>query len=153
MTENEFDELLQTASERLKARQAALEARFGLSRMNRWLFDHHRGVLDFYSDDGSLQVSFETTPIGTFSSTQDTWKWAWANGHLDQALRDKSAAFKALAARTDYDLFADAEPVQADAGMAWELAALAVDHLGALGCYRAPNRETWLFLALERPLD
>lgn len=152
MTEVEFDALLQRCSEALKAKQADLETRYGLSRMSRWQFDPHRSALDFFADDGSRQVSFTVTPVGTYSTTQDSWKWAWANGHLEQPLRDKAAAFKALAASTGYDLFADAEPIQVDAVMAWELAGLAVAHIDALGCYRAPNRETWLFLALEHAL-
>ncbi len=152
MNEVEFDQLLADCSATLKTKQARLESHFGLSGMRRWFFDHHRGAIDFFAADGSRKVSFAVTPIGTYSSGQDSWKWAWANGHLEQPLRDKAAVFKELAERTDYDLFAEAEPIQADAGMAWELAALAVAHIDAIGCYRAPNRETWLFLALEQPL-
>lgn len=152
MNEAEFDQLLLDCSEALKTKQARLESHFGLGSMGRWFFDQHRGALDFFAADGARQVSFSVTPIGTYSTTQDTWKWAWANGHLEQPLRDKAAAFKELAERTDYELFADAEPIQVDAGMAWELAALSVAHIDAIGCYRAPNRDTWLFLALEQPL-
>lgn len=152
MNEEQFDHLLLDCSQALKEKQARLESHYGLAAMSRWNFDRARMALDFHGADGHRQISFAVTPIGTFSVTQETWKWAWANGNLEQPLRDKAEAFKELAARTDYDLFKDAEAFQVDAGMAWELAALAVEHIDAVGCYRAPNRETWLFLALEQPL-
>lgn len=152
MNDEQFDQLLRACSQTLTAKQALLESHYGLAGMARWSFDRARQALDFHAADGSRRVSFAVTPIGTFSATQETWKWAWANGHLEQPLRDKAAAFKELAGRTDYDLFTDAEAFQVDAGMAWELAALAVEHIDAIGCYRAPNRDTWLFLALEQPL-
>lgn len=153
MTELEFDAFLADCATALQTRQAALEAEHGLSRMTRWQFDEHDGTLTFFRD-GRAHLCFEVTPIGTWSSTQDSWKWAWANGHLHEPLRSRALPLRALREHTDYDCFAEAEPFPADEVMAWELAAAAVAELGALGCYRAPNRETWLFLALDarRPL-
>ena len=109
-------------------------------------------MLCFMSQDGREQLRFRVTPIGTYASAQETWKWAWANAKLPQVVRERAELLKTLRERTDYDCFADAEAFTADDIMAWELAAAAVESLDALGCYRAPNRDTWLFLALEEAL-
>lgn len=152
MTEAEFEDFLQQCTDELRGKQARLEAEYGLGKMGRWKLDHHEGVLDFFDAQGSHRLRFPVVPLGTWASVPETWKWGWANSHIEAPLRDKAAVLKELAAITDYELFADAEPVAADEGMAWELAAVAVHHLQAIGCYRAPNRETFLFLALQAPL-
>lgn len=152
MNEIEFDSWLATCTAALEHKQGILRAEYGLGESGRWLFDEHEGVLSIIEADGRVRVRFAVTPIGTYSSSQDSFKWGWANGHLHQPLRDRAMVLKALHAKTDYECFVISEPFPADAGMAWELAAAAVEELGALGCYRAPHRETWLFLALDRVL-
>jgi len=148
MNEAQLDAFLADCTQALKARHDDLEARFGLAAMTRWQFDDHEGTLTFFRD-GRAVLCFDVTPIGTLSTTQDTWKWAWANDKLHSPLRQRAEPLRALRAHTDFDCFGDPEPFPADEVMAWELAAAAVAELGALGCYRAPNRETWLFLALD----
>lgn len=152
MTENEFDTLLASCMAELDRRQAVLEAQYNVSKMNRWSLDHHSGLLDFFDAAGIHRLRFPTTPIGTWASRQETWKWAWANTHIDADWRHKAAPLKALAAQTDFELFQEADTLAADESMAWELTAIAVRHLGAQGCYRAPNHDTYLFLALYPPV-
>ena len=40
------------------------------------------------------------------------------------------------------------ESFDADENMAWELAAMAVAQLGAVGCYRGSAAHLWVFLAI-----
>lgn len=152
MNDEEFDAFLASCCQALAVKQAELDGRYGLTAQRRWHFDDHEGVLIFFGDDGRAQLRFAVTPIGTYAANQETWKWAWANGHIEQPLRDKAQALQGLFGVTDYECFIEAEPFAVDEGMAWELAAAAVHQLGALGCYRAPNREIQLFLALDRLL-
>ena len=152
MNEAQFEAFIADCAQALQARQALLQSRFGLDRFSRWQLEQDSSVLCFLTQDGREQLRFRVTPIGTYASAQETWKWAWANSKLPQAVRERAERFKALRDKTDYDCFADPETFTADDTMAWELAAAAVELLDALGCYRAPNRDTWLFLALEEAL-
>lgn len=152
MTEQEFEAFLADCSQELKEKQADAEARYGLAGMSRWSLDEQQHVLSFMNADGRAAVRFSVTPIGTYSVRQENWKWAWANPHLKAAFREKAEALKALQVVTDFDFFAEADAFVADEVMAWEMAAIAVQHLGAMACYRAPNQDTWLFLALDGPL-
>ncbi len=149
MTEEEFDRLLLDCAQELKHKQALLDEHYALSHLGRWQLDQEKGILAFFDTDGSHRVSFAVVPIGTFSTAMETWKWGWANSHLPQSLRAKAEPLKAIYERTDFDLFVNPEEFSVDEGMAWELAAIAVRHLGAIGCYRARNQQTYLFLALE----
>lgn len=151
MNEEAFEQFLAQCADALKHKQAQLETEYGLAQMGRWHLDRHSGVLDFFDQQGRLRWRFPTIPIGTWAADPETWKWAWANKHIEQPWRLKAEPLKALQGLTDYEFFADPEPLAADDIMAWELAAAAVQQLQALGCYRAANRDTYLFLALLAP--
>ncbi|MES3041284.1 MAG: hypothetical protein V4730_09040 [Pseudomonadota bacterium] len=152
MNEEQFEAFIADCAQALQAKQALLQSQFGLDRFSRWQLEQDSSVLCFLTQDGREQLRFRVTPIGTYANAQETWKWAWANSKLPQAVREQAERVKALRERTDYDCFADADAFTADDTMAWELAAAAVESLDAMGCYRAPNRDTWLFLALEEAL-
>lgn len=152
MNEDEFDLLVESCLQELKQKQASLEKQYGLSRLGRWDIDQKQQRLNFFDENNQASISFSVTPIGSFAANEETWKWAWANPHIKQGMRDKAAALKELHGKTDYDLFKDDGMFETDMVMAWELAAIAVNHLGALGCYKAPNQEVHLFLALDAVL-
>lgn len=152
MNEDDFDRFVDTCVQELKDKQALLEAQYGLGGMGRWWIDQEKQSLDFFDAQDVLKIRFSITPIGSFAASKETWKWAWANSHIKAPLREKAGALKELHARTGYDLFNDDGLFEADMAMAWELAAMAVHHLGGLGCYKAPNQETHLFLALDAVL-
>ncbi len=153
MNEDEFEDFLSFSTSALEKKQAELEKQYGLSRMGRWKLDHHEGYLDFLDESGRHQHRFATTPIGTFAQNRDSWKWAWANDKIEQPWRGRADRLRSLFEKTGYDLFSEEGEFSVDEVMSWELAAMAVAHLGALGCYRAPNREVFLFLALDEILD
>lgn len=152
MNEDDFDQFVETCLQELKAKQATLEAQYGLGGMGRWHIDQDQQSLDFFDASNELKIRFSVTPIGSFAANTETWKWAWANPHIKPAMREKAATLKTLHDKTEYDLFKDDGMFESDMVMAWELAAMAVNHLGALGCYKAPNQETHLFLALDAVL-
>lgn len=152
MNEEQFERFIADCAQALQAKQALLQSQFGLDRFTRWQLEQDASVLCFMTQDGRDQLRFRVTPIGTYARAQETWKWAWANAKLPQAVRERAEQLKALRDKTDYDCFADVEAFTVDDTMAWELAAASVATLDALGCYRAPNRDTWLFLALEAAL-
>ena len=149
MNDVEFDEFLAVCAQRLAAKQALIMAEVADFASLSWQLD--AGVSELILRDGQgPRVRFAVTPIGTFAAAQESWKWSWANSKLPQAARTRAEALKGLEAITDYTCFAEMDAFAVDEGMAWELAAAAVDCLQADGCYRARNRDTWLFLALYR---
>lgn len=152
MTEDEFDAYLEECSAELRDKQAYLQAAYGLGQMGRWALNQEAGILDFFDAADTHRLRFPVTPIGTWASVPETWKWAWANDRIEKGWREKAAVLKGLHAETDFDLFQEEKALEADEVMAWELVAVAIRYLGAQGCYRAPNRDVYLFLALGQPV-
>lgn len=148
MTDDEFNQFVQHARDELERKQAALTRAHGLGEHSNFLFDQTTGKLQFKDASGTVVVEASTTPLGSFSATSGTWQWGWSNKSLLAPLRERSERLKALKAWTGMAVFAN-ESFKADEAMAGELAAMCVEHLGALGCYRIPARHLLVFLAID----
>ena len=85
-----------------------------------------------------------------FSRKSETWRWAWANEHIPPEMRQKAKKLNELCASTGLAIFHQENAFKIDEASTWELAAIAVKHLGAVGCYRAPASDgvLYVFLAL-----
>jgi hypothetical protein len=149
MTDDEFDTFVQTCGDELEAKQAALEKQFGLGRHSRWAYDGKTGVLTFATEQSETAVEAEATQLGSYSVNTNTWRWAWANSSVHESERMKSAKLKSLYERTGMDVFKN-EGFDADEQMAWEVTAMGVHELGALGCYRGPAEHLHVFFAIDR---
>lgn len=149
MTDEEFDSFLRMCVEELEAKQAALEAQFGLGHHAGWGYNGSTGILSFSDDRGTTVIEADTTQLGSYSVNSSTWRWAWSNPSVAESERIKSAKLKALYDRTGMDVFRN-EGFNADEGMAWEIAAMCVHELGALGCYRGPAKHLYVFFAIDR---
>ena len=134
--------------EELEGKQDKLQKEFGLGNHADFLFDQATGALDFKDASGAVRVRAQVIPVGSFSERSETWQWAWANESLLPAMRDRSQECRRLEATTGFAVFG--QPVlNAGPDMPWELAAMAVRQLDALGCYRAPSSGGALFLAIR----
>jgi len=146
MTDEEFAIFIGSATEELKVKQEQMTKSYQLGSWPRWWFDQETETLDFLDGDGTKRLEASVVDIGSYSSESNTWKWAWANDSLTDSLREKASSLQALADLTGFSIFDDETAVEIDGlPMAWELAAIGVRHLGALGVYRAPSSERPLF--------
>lgn len=141
MTDEDFEAFREEACDELRVKQASLQAAYQLGTHGRWWFDQEAETLQFFDAQDRLRLEADVIHIGSYSRRSDTWLWAWANVSLLPKLRAKAETLRALESTTGYELFGDADTFEVDEPMAWELAAIAVKHLAAMGCYRAPNAD------------
>ncbi len=140
MTDDEFVQFMQDAMDELREKQDTLEREYGFGDYARWAFDQVTERFHLLDDAGHVVVEAEVVDIGSYSPKANTFKWAWSNTSVLPALREKAARLKGLEEYTSIPLFGyeDAFTVE-DESMAWELAAMAVKYIGAMGCYRGPS--------------
>lgn len=140
MTEDEFQVFIEAAVEDLRRKNALLQDQHQLGKFARWWYEQGTAKLQFLDEAGLVQLEADTVHIGSYSPKSETWMWACSNESVRPALRMRALALRELLAITDYELFGDARAFKIDGEpMAWELAAIAVKHLDAIGCYRAPS--------------
>lgn len=152
MTDNEFEQFLQTALSELWEKQDELESKQGFGSCARWFFDQQTETLEMFDANDRKVVEAEVIDIGSYANDSSTWKWAWSNDSLLPSLRKKAESLKVLSDLTGIELFSfeNAFSVENEE-MAWELVAMSVRHLGALGAYKAPSatRPLSTFLAIK----
>jgi len=139
MTDQEFADLLGRANDELREKQEHLSTEYCLGDLPRWWFDQTTEKLQFLDIGGNAIVEADVIDIGSHSPKSNTWKWAWGNESVLPSLREKAMPLQQLEKITGFSLFGTNQTFEADEHMAWELAALAVLHLQACGCYRAPS--------------
>ena len=140
MTDEEFEDFLSSATEELSKKQDFLQEQYGLGTLGRWWFDQTTETLQFFDEADNLVIEADVVDIGSYSSKSNTWKWAWGNTSVLPGLRKKVERLKELEDLTGFEIFGYEHAFEIeDEAMAWELAAISVKHLGALGCYRAPS--------------
>ena len=140
MTDSEFEAFLANANEELRHKQALLGERYRLGKYSRWWFEQATEKLQFFDEAQNLAIEADVVEIGSYSQKSNTWKWAWSNSSVLPRLREKAELLKELEATTGVALFGNEHAFEIeDEAMAWELAAMSVKHLGAIGCYRAPS--------------
>jgi hypothetical protein len=137
MNDADFDLFLTSANAELKEKQTHLTETYGFGTHKRWMFENNKAILQFFDNDDKLVVEANIIDIGSYSPANKTWKWAWAYESIAPELKEQSLRIKELEDITDLVVFAEKEPFEADEYLAWELTAMAVKHLSAMGCYRA----------------
>ena len=137
MNDDQFELFLTTANEELKAKQESLKEAYGFGTHKRWMFENDKAKLQFFNQDDKLVIESDIINIGSFSPADNTWKWAWAYDSINAQLKAQSLRIKELEDITDLVVFGEDKAFDADEYLAWELAAMSVKHLDALGCYRA----------------
>jgi hypothetical protein len=140
MTDAEFDAFLSAANEELRQKQEALKHAYGLGSYRRFWWEQATAKIQFFDAADALKVEADVIHIGTYAEKSSTWRWAWGSQSLLPWLRTKTEKLKELEAITGFEIFGKSEPFRVEGEThAWELAAISVKHLGAIGCYRAPS--------------
>jgi len=140
LTEAEFRVFLEAAVEELRHKNNLLQEQHQIGSFARWWHEQGTAKLQFLDEAGLVRLEADTIHVGTYSPKSDTWRWAWGNDSVLPHLRMRALALRKLQAITGYDLFGNEHAFKIEEeSMAWELAAISVKHLDALGCYRGPS--------------
>jgi hypothetical protein len=149
VTDIEFNAFVALSVESLARKQAALAKKYQLGTHARWHHDQSTGMLQFFDSKDQVRVEASVIELGSFSTRSQTWRWAWANASILEKEQAGSAKLRELFETTGVEIFR-MESFEADEQMAWEIAAMAVAHLAAPGCYRSPASHLHVYLAIER---
>src|SRR5688572_5394884 len=86
------DGWLADACEEFNAKQAMLQTEW-LRQFERWEFNPTTGVLTLFHQDGSRSLATAEL-LGSYSSAQKSWEWAWNNPHMPAEFSQRSLAVK-----------------------------------------------------------
>ena len=140
----DYKRLCEKALNDLRVKTSAHQSVWGLGRCDRWDLDQEDGRLRFTFPD--LIVECDAQIIGSWDSVSTTWRWAWSNASVAEALRVMSTKIRDYGCQHHIRELTD-EKWKASEADAWRVAALACVLCDAQGIYRGPAGGTFVFIA------
>ncbi|MFZ5986352.1 MAG: DUF6882 domain-containing protein [Bacillota bacterium] len=146
MTDEQFDEFLDKCYGELEEKQEKMFSEYYIGVYEEYWFDQLTRTLQF-KNNNKVEIEFYIVCIGTWAHQKNTWMWGWANNSFTEEIRREAERLKGLREITGYELFQN-EGFDCDETMAYELTAIAINHLNAMGMYKIPGERSHLFVAL-----
>lgn len=132
---------------KLRAAQNDLIRRFNLARWERWDWNMEREELIF-SHKGKSRIIAKVTFVGSYSSADGTWMWAWGNESLPRHVRFALGKVKSAGERTGFRRLVLGHWA-ADEDDGWYMAAYACHVLRGLGAYRTPMDSGHVYMIIR----
>lgn len=149
VTPQDYRELVRQACDRCRVRQEAAKKawpKFGASK--RWDYDADSQTIRFSDDPGDACIVADVTLVGSFSTTTNTWLWAWDNGNATESERAAVDPLRVFGEVRGIEQFRTGHwPAEEIDG--FEVTQLAADLLGATAIYRAPFDHLRVFMLLN----
>ena len=148
MDDDDFAVFVNSAVRELDQKEKSLEEKYKFDLSARWMFEPDPPTLKFFDKNDKLHLTCDVIEIGSYAPPTQSWIWGWSNESITPKMREQALPLKQLQQITGKDYFGFGGPFSADEIMAWQLAAISVRHLCALGCYPAKYRDGRLIVFL-----
>lgn len=142
---DDYATLVDAAVAHARAGQAAVAEIFVSNGRD---FDVEHGLIQFLLDDQPF-VDAEAICVGSFAFGSGSWMWSWAIESIPPGLRKGAERLRDLAGSTGHPEFADENAFVTPEPHAWELAAIACQHLGGRAVYAAPFEDRRLYFSIQ----
>lgn len=146
MTDEQFDDFVDSCYKNLETKQRLMYETYRIGTFSDYWFDQELSVLQF-KNSNKVELEFEIVCIGSWAHKNETWMWSWANPSMTNECREDSGRIKALKTKTGVEIF-EMEGLNCSEEMAYELVAMSVSQLDAIGMYKIPGEKSHLFVAL-----
>jgi hypothetical protein len=139
----DFQKLLDSSMEELRIKTEAHKA-WGLGTFERWDLDQEDGSLVFSNAEGATAVA-PAQIIGSFSTRDNTWLWAWDNPSVVDELKTHALKVKEYGEANGIEQLTARKWTGTEED-AWAMTALAVKLNNAHGAYRGPAGPAYVFM-------
>ena len=146
MTEKEMWEFVDKCYDELEKKQKIFSEKYNINSYKDFWWEQKRRILQFKNGD-VVGLEFKIVFVGTWVFNKNEWLWGWANNSHTDLIKKEASKIKKLYDLTGYDVFLN-EFVEADETMAYELTAMAVHQLNAIGIYKSPGEQSHAFFAI-----
>jgi len=132
----------------LQGKQEFFSKKFKINEHEQWDWYQETGKLIF-SHNGKPQVEAVIHFAGSYSTTSETWMWAWANQHLDEKVTSASKRLKTIGDEQQLQKLASGrwEATEVDG---WGMTAILAKELSSIGAYRTPSDNGFAYMVIEK---
>ncbi len=125
-------------------RNEGFRERYG--SFDRWDWDDENAILIF-SNDGLPTLQIEVSVVGTTEG--DSWEWSWGNPNFEPCTKRDIEKIREFGEAKGYNQLTS-KFLTADEYTGWEMTAVAVHVLNALGSYRFPTERGFCYLVYRK---
>lgn len=145
----EYNKLLNDSLEALRHSNEKAMKNHGIGSYARWNIDQADGVLKFSDATRKVRLSCEVAVVGSYSSSSNTFLWAWANKSIAEKLSKDSRLVKEYGEKNKLNDLIE-EKISGNEQEAWAMAALSLKVIGGEAVYRAPIKTGSLFMVIKK---
>jgi hypothetical protein len=147
----EADQFLTACNTEFNEKQQALHERW-LAGHERYDVDLERGVLSL-SRMNRAPILFDVEVVGSFSSSGNSWEWAWNNPNVAQSIAVPRAPLAAVGQEYGLKYLLSGFVPVPEKRFPYYLSGIALKVRGALGVYEVPSEDLVIFLLLRNPRE
>jgi hypothetical protein len=141
-----YRSLVEQSMEELRLKTAAHDDVWSLGRAD-WRVDQEAGTIVF-SRPGGTSATCSVQIIGTYSTTDGTWLWAWDHPAIASALQQHARQVRSYGKEHAIERLTTRK-LACEESEAWEFTALACKLGEAQGAYRGPTGDTLVFMTFD----
>ena len=146
----DYIEFIGNATEVFNEEQDRFRLHFQLDDYTNWFYDQATELLTLSSED--TEINFKYIPVGTYSTTSETWMWAWHNSSSIEKSKDQTFRIKAFGAEKGYNKLIEG-CFKSDEYAGWEFIAIAHQILGGIGGYRVESENLEIYMLMMEKID
>jgi hypothetical protein len=146
--EEAFEQLRRDSIAYLNSMQAALIEEFRIDQHPRWDWHQDSAQLVF-SNDGKPVLICDVIFVGSISTTGKTWLWSWANESLVEGVKSRMREVRTYGEEKRFEKLAGAYRTAAPQD-GWEMTSIAARLLNAIGAYRTPDENGFVYMIIMR---
>ncbi len=144
----EQDEYLADAIQIYNNSLKEYEKKYGFANYDEWGFDQETGKF-LLKDNGKVVISADGQIIGSFSSSDLSWEWAWNNPNVEPAMVQSSLKVKEYGEKEGLNYFCEGVLQVPDVSYAAYLAAVGQKITNSEVVYRGIMGDLSIFLLLN----
>lgn len=146
--EEALSHLIGDSFDYLQAMQDTFMKAYNIGDCERWDWDQEMGTLIF-SHEGKPTVECDVHFVGTLSTLSKTWMWAWANQSLSDKVKEQSRLVRRIGDERQFLPLA-CPKWSADETDGWEMTAIMAKAVGAIGAYRTPDENGFVYMVVSK---
>lgn len=134
----------------LKDLQEEFKNKYDVDSYENWFYNQVTGLLTF--NTGKKEINFKYEEVGTFSTTSNTWKWAWDNENTLPEVKESIGRVKDFGTESNFNKLTNGY-FESSKEEAWEFTAIATKLLNGIGVYRPVSDHLMIFMVVLEHLD
>lgn len=146
MSKEQFGQMIRDCYREMEEKQEKLIQKYGVDKYAKCWFDFDTNMLKFYRGN-KVGLELKAYALGTWTPSDGTWLWAWADPDFPQTVKEGQEKLKELYGNDKTGLFKSRGFV-GNENKVYEAVSITLKQMNAMGVYKIDYKNSKLYLAI-----